>query len=149
MTKILANRLHHTAYVTKDLEATRAFYEDVLGLPLAHVIRAEIVPSTGEFCPYVHLFFKMADNSYIAFFDLGAFSEGHPVDLAGDPRAHFDGFRGFEAAGELVPFGDRLLDHLGHAYLRRGGRLHGVGGSTASADHHHCQGSEGEAQGFE
>ena len=29
MTKILANRLHHTAYVTKDLEATRAFYEDV------------------------------------------------------------------------------------------------------------------------
>jgi glyoxylase I family protein len=28
------NRLHHTAYVTKDLEATRAFYEDVIGLPL-------------------------------------------------------------------------------------------------------------------
>ena len=27
-------RLHHTAYVTKDLEATRAFYEDVIGLPL-------------------------------------------------------------------------------------------------------------------
>jgi len=32
--KILANRLHHTAYVTKDLEKTRAFYEDVLGFPL-------------------------------------------------------------------------------------------------------------------
>jgi glyoxylase I family protein len=27
-------RLHHTAYVTKDLEATRAFYEDLIGLPL-------------------------------------------------------------------------------------------------------------------
>ena len=30
----LPNRLHHTAYVTKDLEATRKFYEEVLGLPL-------------------------------------------------------------------------------------------------------------------
>src|SRR5690349_24522219 len=28
------SRLHHTAYVTRDLEATRAFYEDVIGLPL-------------------------------------------------------------------------------------------------------------------
>ncbi len=30
----LVNRLHHTAYTTRDLEATRAFYEDVLGFPL-------------------------------------------------------------------------------------------------------------------
>ncbi|MCY1440158.1 hypothetical protein D9M71_564200 [compost metagenome] len=107
----------------------------------------------------LQLGFKAADFSLerarvdleqqVAFLDLGAFGEGDLVDLAGDPRAHFDGFRGFEAAGELVPFGDRLFDHLGHTYLRRGGSLHGVGGSTASADHHHCQGSEGEAQGFE
>ncbi|MFZ9706095.1 MAG: VOC family protein, partial [Ilumatobacteraceae bacterium] len=27
-------RLHHTAYLTKDLEATRKFYEDIVGLPL-------------------------------------------------------------------------------------------------------------------
>ncbi|WP_439491143.1 VOC family protein, partial [Blastomonas fulva] len=31
---VLVNRLHHTAYTTRDLEATRAFYEDVLGFPL-------------------------------------------------------------------------------------------------------------------
>jgi len=30
----LPSRLHHTAYVSKDLEATRKFYEDVIGLPL-------------------------------------------------------------------------------------------------------------------
>ena len=47
------------------------FYEDVLGLPLVHVIRADIVPSTGEHCPYVHIFFRMADGSHLAFFDLG------------------------------------------------------------------------------
>ena len=27
-------RLHHTAYVTRDQQATRAFYEDLIGLPL-------------------------------------------------------------------------------------------------------------------
>ena len=64
-------RLHHFAWRCKDAEETRAFYEDLLGMPLAHIIRAETVPSTGEHCPYVHLFFQMADNSYVAFFDLG------------------------------------------------------------------------------
>ncbi|MEZ5653440.1 MAG: VOC family protein [Burkholderiaceae bacterium] len=65
------SRLHHFAWRCRDAEQTRAFYEDILGLPLAHVIRAENVPSTGEHCPYVHLFFSLADGSCIAFFDLG------------------------------------------------------------------------------
>jgi catechol 2,3-dioxygenase-like lactoylglutathione lyase family enzyme len=64
-------RLHHFAWRCKDAEATRWFYEDLLGLPLAHVIKSDHVPSTGEYAPYVHLFFQMADGSYIAFFDLG------------------------------------------------------------------------------
>ena len=34
MNTSLAQRLHHTAYVTKDQEATRAFYEDIHGFPL-------------------------------------------------------------------------------------------------------------------
>jgi catechol 2,3-dioxygenase-like lactoylglutathione lyase family enzyme len=63
--------LHHFAYRCRDAEETRAFYEDLLGLPLVHVIRAENVPSTGEYCPYVHIFFEMKDGSYLAFFDLG------------------------------------------------------------------------------
>ena len=29
------------------------------------------MPSTGEYCPFVHLFFEFADHSHIAFFDLG------------------------------------------------------------------------------
>ena len=63
--------LHHCAYRCRDCEETRAFYEDVLGLPLVHVIRSDIVPSTGEHCPYVHIFFRMTDGSHLAFFDLG------------------------------------------------------------------------------
>ena len=27
---------HHVAYATKDLEATRLFYEDLFGFPLIH-----------------------------------------------------------------------------------------------------------------
>jgi glyoxylase I family protein len=63
--------LHHFAYRCRDAEETRHFYEDLLGLPLAHVIKADHVPSTGEFCPYVHIFFQLADGSFVAFFDLG------------------------------------------------------------------------------
>ena len=63
--------LHHFAWRCRDAEQTRAFYEDLLGLPLAHLIRADHVPSTGEYCPYVHIFFQLRDGSYIAFFDLG------------------------------------------------------------------------------
>lgn len=63
--------LHHFAWRCRDAEETRAFYEDVLGLPLVHLIRRDHVPSTGEYCPYVHIFFQMADGSCLAFFDLG------------------------------------------------------------------------------
>lgn len=63
--------LHHFAWRCRDAEETRAFYEDVLGLPLVHVIKCDHVPSTGEYCPYVHIFFQMADGSHMAFFDLG------------------------------------------------------------------------------
>ncbi|WP_043286822.1 VOC family protein [Paraburkholderia oxyphila] len=63
--------LHHFAWRCRDAEETRRFYEDILGLPLVHVIKKDHVPSTGEYCPYVHIFFRMSDGSHIAFFDLG------------------------------------------------------------------------------
>lgn len=63
--------LHHFAWRCRDAEETRHFYEDILGLPLTHVVKNDTVPSTGELCPYVHIFFRMADGSHMAFFDLG------------------------------------------------------------------------------
>lgn len=63
--------LHHFAWRCRDAEETRRFYEDLLGLSLVHVIKSDHVPSTGEYCPYVHIFFQMTDGSCIAFFDLG------------------------------------------------------------------------------
>ena len=65
------HQLHHVAYRAKDAEETRHFYEDILGLPLYHIIQSDYVPSTGEYCPYTHFFFRLQDGSFIAFFDLG------------------------------------------------------------------------------
>lgn len=62
--------LHHWAYRCRDSEETRAFYEGLLGLPLAAAVYHDRVPSTGEHCPYYHVFFELADGSYLAFFDL-------------------------------------------------------------------------------
>ena len=64
-------QLHHFAYRARDAEETRHFYEDILGLPLYHIIQSDHVPSTGEYCPYTHFFFRLQDGSFIAFFDLG------------------------------------------------------------------------------
>ncbi|MEF9943074.1 MAG: VOC family protein [Burkholderiaceae bacterium] len=68
---IAIHGLHHYAYRCRDAEETRHFYEDILGLPLYHIIQSDYVPSTGEHCPYTHIFFRMRDGSCLAFFDLG------------------------------------------------------------------------------
>jgi catechol 2,3-dioxygenase-like lactoylglutathione lyase family enzyme len=70
--------LNHFAWRCRDAEETRHFYEDILGLPLVHTIALDHVPSTGEYSPYMHLFFRMADGSCIAFFDLGDGGEYTP-----------------------------------------------------------------------
>jgi catechol 2,3-dioxygenase-like lactoylglutathione lyase family enzyme/ketosteroid isomerase-like protein len=63
--------LHHFAYRCRDCEETRCFYEDLLGLPLVHAVKAEDPPRGAETCPCVQMFFAMGDGCCIAFFDLG------------------------------------------------------------------------------
>jgi len=63
----LPSRLHHTAYVTKDLEATRAFYEDLLGIPLV-ATWCETDFLWGKDRTYCHCFFGIGDGGALAFF---------------------------------------------------------------------------------
>jgi catechol 2,3-dioxygenase-like lactoylglutathione lyase family enzyme len=63
----LPTRLHHTAYVSKDLEATRKFYEDVIGLPLLATWCEKDVLFGAE-RTYCHCFFGLADGGALAFF---------------------------------------------------------------------------------
>jgi len=67
---VQVQKLNHVAYRCRDAAETTQFYRDVLGLKLAHVITQDRVPSTQELAPHCHLFFEMADGSWVAFFDL-------------------------------------------------------------------------------
>src|SRR5437868_13635793 len=62
--------LHHVAYRCKDAKQTAEFYTRVLGLDHPIAISEDHVPSTGEQDPYMHVFFRMGDGSYVAFFEL-------------------------------------------------------------------------------
>jgi catechol 2,3-dioxygenase-like lactoylglutathione lyase family enzyme len=66
-TSKLPSRLHHTAYVTRDLEATRKFYEELIGLPLV-ATWCEVDELFGAERVYCHLFFSLGDGGALAFF---------------------------------------------------------------------------------
>jgi glyoxylase I family protein len=65
----LPSRLHHNAFVVKDHEVNRRFFEDLLGIPLVATwceknYSAELQREV-EFC---HTFYGMADGGALAFF---------------------------------------------------------------------------------
>lgn len=114
---------HHHAIRTRDMHATRAFYEGVLQLPLvgAWVEAYDVIKENPA--NYVHCFFELGDGSALAFFQ---FQEGHredPMTMPKDPYEHHialgvddmatvDAFRDqLEAAGH--PF--TMVDH-GYCY---------------------------------
>jgi catechol 2,3-dioxygenase-like lactoylglutathione lyase family enzyme len=63
----LPSRLHHTAYTSRDLEATRHFYEDIIGLPLV-ATWCESDMLFGKERTYCHCFFGIGDGGALAFF---------------------------------------------------------------------------------
>lgn len=66
---MLIKGVHHGAFRCRDAEQTRWFYEDVLGLTVEGAVMSETVPGTGGDDPYLHIFFRMGNGEYIAFFD--------------------------------------------------------------------------------
>jgi catechol 2,3-dioxygenase-like lactoylglutathione lyase family enzyme len=77
----LPKRLHHTAYTTRDMEKTRRFYEEVIGLPLV-ATWSESDELFGAMRTYVHCFFGLADGSALAFFQ---FARQEDQDLFSPP----------------------------------------------------------------
>jgi catechol 2,3-dioxygenase-like lactoylglutathione lyase family enzyme len=121
----LPTRLHHTAYVTRDLEKTRAFYEDIIGLPLM-ATWCESDELFGEVRTYCHCFFGLADGSALAFFQ---FAEQRDAELFGPkmPETPFhhialnvDAETQNAVAGRLEAAGYRAPDTyvLEHGYCR-------------------------------
>src|SRR5271166_7148 len=81
MTTHLPTRLHHNAYVTRDMEATRHFYEDLIGMPLV-ATWCESDQLFGKERVYCHCFFGLADGSALAFFQ---FAHSEDQELFGPP----------------------------------------------------------------
>lgn len=77
-------KLHHSAYRCRDSEATRAFYEDFLGLTLVDAFEINTT-RTGRETRVLHSFFAMADGSCLAFFEAPdqafEFKDQHDFDL--------------------------------------------------------------------
>lgn len=83
-------RLHHYAWVTDDQEMTRAFYEDIVGLPLvATWTETGNLMGEGE-QGYCHTFFGLPDGSALAFFQFAdpRFAERHAPPSAPSPFRH-------------------------------------------------------------
>jgi glyoxylase I family protein len=111
----LPSRLHHHAYVVKDHEANRRFFEDLLGIPLVATwceknFNAELKREV-EFC---HTFFGMADGGALAFFqfadpELYAMTQAEKparigrydhIAFKAEPETYEELKRRLEAAGE-------------------------------------------------
>src|SRR5687768_3267409 len=73
---MMRQRIHHVAYVVRDQEVTRKFYEDVIGFPLI-ATWCEVGPFPGFDRPleYCHTFYELPDGSALAFF---AFADPEP-----------------------------------------------------------------------
>ena len=84
--QMVAQRLHHLAYVTHDTEATANFYTKILGLPLVNAVLDDHVPSTKEPLPYFHSFFRLGTGETIAFFE----SPGSSASPSKTDRAHYN-----------------------------------------------------------
>ncbi len=78
-------RLHHHAYVSRDLEATRRFYEDIVGLPL---VATWCENEFGQ--NYCHVFFELEDGSALAFFQFEKpdVTEAHAALASTSPFDH-------------------------------------------------------------
>lgn len=61
------SRLYHNAHVTRDVEATRKFYEDIIGFPLV-ATWCEKTELFGKERTYMPCFFDMGDGECLAFF---------------------------------------------------------------------------------
>lgn len=66
----LIQSIHHVAFRCFDAEETRRFYEDIMGMELAAALVFDEAPGGGARLEYMHLFFRMGDENFIAFFDL-------------------------------------------------------------------------------
>jgi catechol 2,3-dioxygenase-like lactoylglutathione lyase family enzyme len=104
----MPGRLHHNAYVTQDLEATRSFYEELIGMPLV-ATWCEKTDLFGRERVYCHCFFALEDGSALAFFQF-ADAEDHALFGPELPQSPFHHIALKVDEGQQDRIRQRLLD---------------------------------------
>jgi len=107
--------LHHNAYRCRDSEETRRFYEDFLGLPLAEAFEIRVT-KTGRETRVLHSFYRMADGSFLAFFEAPEqpfeFKAQHDFDLHIALEVNAEDLRAMLAKGKASGIETRgIADH--------------------------------------
>ena len=94
MAQLLANapqRLHHHAYVVKDQEKNREFFEDVLGIPLAATWCEKHYNSwVGREVAFCHTFYTLGDGGALAFFSFADDEVYRKTQTTPDEIRNFD-----------------------------------------------------------
>ena len=115
-------RLHHHALRTDDMEATRHFYEDIIGMPMVQTLKGNVDLTSGRETPFLHCFFEMGDGGCLAFFQFLAEARGPAPKPPQDAADH-----------HIAMF---VLDF--DALVRLKLKLDGLGHSTCGIDHGFC-----------
>jgi len=117
-------RLHHAGYVTTDMERTRRFYEETIGLPLVatYCETAELFGAQREYC---HCFFGLEDGSALAFFQFANQSDHDEFKLKETQSPFFH--TAFECSRETLEAIHARLDAAGLA------------GKAMVLDHGYCR----------
>jgi len=63
-------KIHHVAYRCIDAKETAAFYKEILNMDLVLAISEDLVPSTKEPDPYMHIFLDAGQGNVLAFFEI-------------------------------------------------------------------------------
>jgi glyoxylase I family protein len=106
-------RMHHHAFRSCDIEETRKFYEEVIGLPLIGTFIETENPVYKDGASYIHVFFELGDGSCLAFFQFQP--NGAPTGFAA--RDSFDHHIALEVDGiDAVHAVERRYKELGLKY---------------------------------
>jgi catechol 2,3-dioxygenase-like lactoylglutathione lyase family enzyme len=101
--------VHHTAWRCRDAAETRWFYETVCGLELEAALAFKEAPGSGLPLRYMHLFFKMGDGNFVAFFDIPDSAKEEYFKQRSGFNLHFA--MEVDTMAELETFKQRWQDH--------------------------------------
>jgi catechol 2,3-dioxygenase-like lactoylglutathione lyase family enzyme len=115
--------LHHVAYATKDIDATHAFYTEVMGFRLVKIVAGATDAGWSK-----HVFYDTGGQGLIAFWDL------HDEEIGDNYRTDLSKSLGLPIHINHIAFDAHNLEEL--AAIRERWQQHGI--TVTEIDHGFC-----------